>query len=398
MNIFKLKDLFDGPISGEWEEDEAAGKEIKVLRTTNFTNIGLIDLNKEVVIRKINQKKIEKKKLLPGDIIIEKSGGSPKQPVGRVVFFKEVGDEYLYNNFTAVLRPKSGYNPKYLFYYLFYLYRSGRTLKHQNKTTGIINLRMKGFMEEQVTIPNIDVQNKIVQILDTSFSLIQQRKESIRKLDELVQSVFYEMFGDPVKNEKGFSVHSMSELCTKITDGTHHSPPNVEEGDYKYITAKNIKKDGVDLRDISYVTSDIHKSIYNRCNPEYGDILYIKDGVTTGVATINTLKEEFSLLSSVALLKLDSEKILPHYMKHALNSSTMYNHIRSHMGGAAITRLTLKKINALNVPKPPLSLQAEFERNSVEIDTQKRKAQKHLNMLEGNFNALLQRAFTGELT
>ena len=55
------------------------------------------------------------------------------------------------------------------------------------------------------------------------------------------------------------------------------------------MTAKNIKFDGIILRDITYVTAEVHKEIFSRCNPEFGDILYIKDGATSGIATINTL-------------------------------------------------------------------------------------------------------------
>lgn len=95
----------------------------------------------------------------------------------------------------------------------------------------------------------------------------------------------------------------LSNVVTKLTDGTHHSPPNLARGEYKYISAKNIKPWGIDLTEITYVTNEIHREIYARCNPEFGDVLYIKDGATTGVVTINTLKEPFSMLSSVALMK-----------------------------------------------------------------------------------------------
>ena len=70
-----------------------------------------------------------------------------------------------------------------------------------------------------------------------------------------------------------------------------------------YVTAKNIKSGGLDLSNITYVNEEVHREIYNRCNPEKGDILYIKDGATCGISTINNLDVEFSLLSSVALIK-----------------------------------------------------------------------------------------------
>ncbi|AKB32719.1 Type I restriction-modification system, specificity subunit S [Methanosarcina siciliae HI350] len=142
----------------------------------------------------------------------------------------------------------------------------------------------------------------------------------------------------------------------KLTDGTHHSPTNESTGDFKYITAKNIKTDGIDLTNITYVTSKIHEEIYSRCDPEYGDILYIKDGATTGVTVINDLEEQFSMLSSVALMKLPSE-IENKYLLYMLRSPYFYSLMREGMSGVAITRVTLTKLNNALVPLPPLNEQ-----------------------------------------
>ena len=81
----------------------------------------------------------------------------------------------------------------------------------------------------------------------------------------------------------------LAEVCTLITDGTHHSPTNLAVGDYMYVTAKNIRTWGLDISNITYVDSVTHQDIYARCPVEYGDVLYIKDGVTNGIAALNTL-------------------------------------------------------------------------------------------------------------
>ena len=94
MNKTLLKDLIEKPITGEWGLE---GNRIKVLRSTNFSNKGVIDL-KNLVFRDIPEHKIVSKKLKKGDIIIEKSGGGPNQPVGRVVYF-DLDEEFICNNF-----------------------------------------------------------------------------------------------------------------------------------------------------------------------------------------------------------------------------------------------------------------------------------------------------------
>jgi type I restriction enzyme S subunit len=148
----------------------------------------------------------------------------------------------------------------------------------------------------------------------------------------------------------------LQDICLKITDGTHFSPTNVETGKFKYITAKNIKDSGINLTKISYVTKEVHQEIYARCNPEYGDILYIKDGATTGVVTINDLKEEFSMLSSVALIKLPSH-ISNRFLMHFMRSPFYYNFTREDMSGVAITRVTLDKIQKAIFPLAPFEEQ-----------------------------------------
>ena len=163
----------------------------------------------------------------------------------------------------------------------------------------------------------------------------------------------------PFEVPEGWVWCNITNVTYKITDGTHNSPINTPIGDYKYITAKNIKSTGISLNNITYVSKDIHNEIFARCNPEKGDILYIKDGATTGVVTINTLEEEFSLLSSVALIK-PAKGILNKYLLYYLQSSLCYSAVRETMKGVGITRITLKQIENWNLPLPPFTEQSRI--------------------------------------
>ncbi len=144
-------------------------------------------------------------------------------------------------------------------------------------------------------------------------------------------------------------------VCEKIQDGSHFSPKiQYEEtgpARYLYVTAKNIKPEGIDLSEVTYVDEVFHRSIFDRCNPEKGDVLLIKDGVKTGIAAINDLEEEFSLLSSVALFKtgqiLDS-----HFLRYFLNSPMGFKMITGEMTGTAIRRIILKKLRSFFIPLP----------------------------------------------
>jgi type I restriction enzyme S subunit len=146
-------------------------------------------------------------------------------------------------------------------------------------------------------------------------------------------------------------------VCTVITDGTHHSPPNGSIGHFRYITAKNLRPWGLDLGDVTWVDAATHREIYSRCPVEFEDVLYIKDGATTGLAVVNPLREPFSMLSSVALLKPNRSVLRPHYLKYWLNSPQTFSRMTADMTGSAIRRLVLRQIRNAHICLPPLEEQ-----------------------------------------
>ena len=142
-----LSEYIGATFPGEWGEDDVDGTDVKVIRTTNFTNSGKLDLT-NVVTRKIDRAKIDKKYLSLGDIILERSGGTADNPVGRVVYFEAEGT-YLFNNFTQLLRCKDGVNSLFVFYSLFNYYHTNKSEIRSmgNKTTGIQNLKMDKYWD-----------------------------------------------------------------------------------------------------------------------------------------------------------------------------------------------------------------------------------------------------------
>lgn len=271
------------------------------------------------------------------------------------------------NQAIAGIIVKKEYNREYIFYVLRSLRKYFEGI---SKGVAQNNINLSILKNVVIPIPSSSTQQQIVSELDQLNELISLKQQQLKEYDALAQSIFYEMFGDPIINDKGFPIEKLSNVCLKITDGTHNSPKNYSVGDYMYITAKNIKKDGFDFKDISYLSADLHKTIYSRCDPKKGDVLYIKDGATTGIAMVNPLEEEFSLLSSVALLR-PCLKLNSYYLRDLLNTPSEYKEIRANMGGAAITRLTIKKIEKIKIPLPPLTLQQSFAERVRAIERQK---------------------------
>lgn len=263
-------------------------------------------------------------------------------------------------------------------------------------------------------LPPLDEQQRIVARVESLFAKLDDAKEKVQGVLDahevrkaaLLHDAFMGKLTAKWRKEHGVMSDSwytdtLKNLCEKITDGTHHSPPNSDKGDYMYVTAKNIKETGIDLDNITYVSSAVHEEIYKRCDVQTGDVLYIKDGATTGIATVNTLDEPFSLLSSVAVLRPHEERLLSGYLKHLLNSSEQKSKMLNNMSGNAITRLTLSKLKATSIRVCSLSEQRQIvdilDRLLDREEKVRQSAESVLESIGRMKQSILARAFRGEL-
>lgn len=246
----KLIDITGKALSGEWGTDDETGDGIPVLRTTNFTNEGVVDYN-NVVTRTITKKDIDEKFLRKGDIIIEKSGGSDKFPVGRVIYFDGDENTYLFNNFTGLLRvkDKKAWYPRYIFYSLFANYRRGGTRVFENKTTGLHNLKTDDYVSRyEVAEVDFSEQLSICDKLDKLYGIIKSREQELQLLDDLIKARFVEMFGDPVSNPKGMVKKTLPELGEFGRGVSKHRPRNDKAllgGPYPLIQTGDIANSGM---------------------------------------------------------------------------------------------------------------------------------------------------------
>ena len=191
-----ITEIIQPLFSGEWGKDDNDNTGVPIVRTTNFTDIGRADLS-EIVTRKVDEDKIENKKLQIGDIIIEKSGGSGLKPVGRVILWdKDI--LALTNNFTAIIRVKNNkkINPVYLFRFLFDRYWMDETRRYENKTTGIHNLRLEEYLENtKIPIVPLNLQNNFVEFVSTAEKSKDELYEAITTLQCMKKAIIKKYFG-----------------------------------------------------------------------------------------------------------------------------------------------------------------------------------------------------------
>jgi type I restriction enzyme S subunit len=287
--------------------------------------------------------------------------------------------------------------------FLLYWFLSDETVNRINGTcTGSRMPRadMKEVLGFEIPLPPLSEQRRIVAILDEAFAGIVAAKENAEQNLKNAKEVFEaHLQGIFVASKQGWSNVMLGDIC-KITDGTHFSPKNSPSGDYMYVTAKNIKPYYVDLSNITYICKDDHQEIYKRCPVKKGDVLYIKDGATAGIASVNPFEHEFSLLSSVALIKC-GEKINNKFLVHYMNSSIGKENFLGYLDGAAITRLTLTKIKNVYLSMPDYKKQCKISEqlDSLSAETSRLESlyQQKLSNLEELKKSLLQQAFIGAL-
>ncbi|EOU2053937.1 restriction endonuclease subunit S [Clostridium perfringens] len=392
----KLKDIFEKPISGEWGKEVGEGeKGSKVIRTTNFTNIGRLDLS-SIVERDIDSIKHENKKLKFGDIIIEKSGGSPTQPVGRVVIFEETNEEvYFCNNFTSILRPNKNIVPKFGLYLLKNLYNKKKVLKFQNKTTGIINIKLNDYLNNtEITIPNLEVQNRIAEVLNKTQELIDKRKEQIESLDELVKSKFIEMFGNVITNSRNWETVKLKDICLLKSGGTPtRSKPEYFEGDIPWITTVALGKNLIDKNDaIEFITEEAIKNSATKLIQEDSLLFGMRVGV--GKISVNTVPM-CTNQDIMAITEIDISKYNLIFLKKIIESYSEY--FNNQKRGATIQGIKSDTLKEIEIPIISQEIQHHFVDFVKQVDKLKFEMENSLKKLEDNFNSLMQKSFNGEL-
>jgi len=189
----KIGDLFEFSRSGEWGDDTGSGEPVGVLRSVNFSNDGKLNTF-DIAYRHLPNTKLEKILMREGDILIEKSGGSLDQPAGRVVL-SHITFPCTCSNFISLCRPKDKYDCSFIFYKLFNEYRTGRVVKFQQKTTGIINFKLSEYLNEIIQIPNEKrEQTRIARILFSVDETIEKTDEAIEKYKAIKQAMINDLF------------------------------------------------------------------------------------------------------------------------------------------------------------------------------------------------------------
>ena len=289
----------------------------------------------------------------------------------------------------CVLRINDAALRRYVFYYVV----SNKFTAYLEKLTNGANypaVKETDVRKALIPIPPKPTQLSIVTELDKLNELIRIKKEQLKDYDALAQSIFYEMFGDPVVNEKGWEVKKLMEVCD-VRDGTHDSPKYVESSNYMLITSKNIVNRAISFDDVNYITEEDYNNINKRSKVDNGDILMPMIG-TIGNPVIVYLDNlhKFSI-KNVALIKfLHNTSILNRYLLELMISESFRRYLLSLNKGGTQKFVALGTIRRMDIILPPLPLQHSFAQKIEQIERQKAAVQSTITDLETLLAARMQ--------
>lgn len=327
-----------------------------------------------------------------------------------------LGNLAFYNNEKIILGKSACYFnlfEKISKNYIMYLIKSEDFINYANRVaTGstIKNVSLKSMRKFKIPLPPLAEQQRIVEVIESLFEKLDKAKEMAQNALDSFENrkavILHKAFTGELtakwREENGVSLDSweikpLKNICSKITDGEHFRPPIVEKG-IPFLSAKDVREEGVSFDNILYITMETAKKALKRCKPEQGDILIVSRGATVGRMCVVNTDITFCLLGSVILLK--TKDVLSKLTCYYLKSPEINQIIIQASGATAQPALYLRDIKEINLPIPSHTEQNEIVRildNLLENEEHAKELCDVIEKIDLMKKAILARAFRGEL-
>ena len=388
--------------NGLWRGKNPPYIKVGVIRNTNFTREGNLD-DSDIAYLEVEKKQFENRKLIYGDIILEKSGGGPKQPVGRVVIFNKKDGDFSFSNFTSAIRIKNSRELyfNFLHRFLFFSYISGITEKMQSHSTGIRNLDSKLYKSIEISLPPLPEQHRIVKILDEVFEGIEKAKKNAEKnlknSKEIFKSYSQNIFENSGKNwedkklgeileiERGGSPRPIQKYLTSEADGINWIKIGDTKNVDKYIfkTNQKIKPEGLKKSRIVNIGDFILSNSMSFGRPY---IMKISGAIHDGWLVLREKNKNI----------IDKD-----YLYNILGSPYVFNQFDKLAAGSTVRNLNISLVSIVRIPLPQITEQKSIvaKLDALSAETKKLEAiyQQKLADLEELKKSVLKKAFAGEV-
>jgi len=424
-------------LNGLWKGEKPPYVTVGVIRNTNFAKDGSID-DSDIAFMEVEAKKFAKRKLEYGDIVLEKSGGGPKQPVGRVALFEKQDGAYSFSNFTAAIRVRDQkeLDFRFLHMFLFWKYASGVTEEMQSHSTGIRNLNADAYKAIEIPLPPLAEQQRIVAILSEIFAGLTTATNNAEKNLKNARELFEEVnqsammgkvaSGDSIPtgrpraapdkqakindSEIPFAIPSNWRWCrfgsvVEFLNGDRgKNYPNKHEyvpAGIPWINTGHIREGGIlDSVSMHFITKKKFDTL-NGGKIKSGDLVYCLRGATIGKTAFVEPYTEGAVASSLMIVR-PGPAIDRRYAYYFLISRLGRQLIKRFDNGAAQPNLGGASVAKYVTPLPPLKVQKEIVQALDALAerrwTLERIYIRRLEAIKDLKQSILRKAFSGELT
>ena len=322
-------------------------------------------------------------------------GGS----AGRKLAFTE--EDICFGNKLCAFVSKNKITSLYIFYFL--QSTAFRSIFSLNKNGLIGGVSLNKIKNLTFPLPPLAEQERIVEKIEALFADIDEGVERLKsaqaQIKQYRQSVLKSAFEGKLYKTTDWKEVQLKNVCEKINDGTHFTPTYVDTG-IPFISVKDIRNKIIYFDNCRYITEEEHRLLFERCNPQNGDVLITKSGTIGRTCIVDTTKE-FSLFVSVALLKPKKDMILSQYLMYALDNYISHIDIKQDVKGGVIKNLHIEDIKKIVIQLPTLPEQQriveEIEKRFAVADELEKAVNEGLEKADKLKQSILKKAFEGKL-
>ncbi len=278
--------------------------------------------------------------------------------------------------------PKKGCELGFLKYLL-----QGLHLEKYKTGAAIPHIYFKDYGKCKVPIPPLSEQQQIVEELDLLSSIIEKKKEQLKELDALAQSIFYDMFGDPVTNEKGWEMKKIGELALVKTGpfgSMLHKDDYISNGT-PLVNPIHMKNFHI-VADMDFTISDDKVKELDNYILQENDVIFARRGDIGRCAVVSN-KENGYLCGTGSLFVRFESNIYPSFVMFVIRSDSFTKELILNARGVTMLNLNSNVISNLTIPLPPLSLQQQFASKIEAIEHQKELIKQSVKEAETLFNS-----------
>ena len=317
---------------------------------------------------RFDESELDRYSVRKGDLLICEGGD-----IGRAAIW-EYDYVIQYQNALHRVRLDKNVNSRFLLLYLRHLKTSGELDAKYGKGVTIKHLVKSSLLSIPIPIPPCEEQERIVEELDCLSGVIEKKREQLKQLDALAQSIFYQMFGDPITNEKGWETCELQKVSTLLNGRAYKQNELLDEGKYKVLRVGNF------FTNSNYYYSDLELEPEKYCDD--GDLLFAWSA-SFGAFIWNGGKVIYHY--HIWKVLYDKQKLNIDYYRFLLNTMTAY--FMKDVHGIGMVHLTKAGMEQYILPIPPLTLQQEFADKIEAIEKQKELIKKSISETETLFNA-----------